>query len=240
MRIVVYVEGKTELVFVREFLCKWYDYVGSRMGLKCMELRNTEAHDTDYSFGDQNAERHYTIVNVGGDQRALSKALSNAPEHRRRGYQRVLVLRDMYSDGYVNFSKKRVIDPVINEKFIQGAQMSIDKAEMTDFVFCSFAIMEIEAWILGMGWYLEKVDKKLNQMTLLEALEFDLDKDPEVLEFHPAKRLKKIYNHVDLDYDKHEHQINSIMSHLDKQDFEFLLDMEKCSSFNAFVSLLTN
>lgn len=239
MKLVVYVEGKTELIFIREFLRKWYDYDGSRVALRCMELRNSEPYETDYSFGDENAERKYIIVSVGGDKKALSKALENAPEHKNRGFDRVLVLRDMYCDEYVEAAGRREVDASINDLFIKGAQTSIDFRGFTNFVFCGFAIMEIEAWILGMGWYLEKVNHKLNQQSLLDNLSFNLDKDPELEEFHPAKRLKEIYNNVQLDYTKHAHQINAIMSNLEKDDFQMLLDLDKCPSFNAFVELLT-
>lgn len=240
MRIVVYVEGKTELIFIREFLRKWYDYDESRLAVRCMELRASEAFDTEYSFGSEDADRHITIVSVGGDRRTLSKALKNAPEHRNRGFDKVLVLRDMYCADYVEEAQGRVIDPLINERFIKGAEDTISLAGFSGFVFCNFAIMEIEAWLLGMGWYLENVDSKLNQRSLLDVLSYDLELDPEIVEFQPAKRLKEIYNHVNLDYDKHGHEINSIMSHLNKDDFQMLFDLEKCASFNSFVKLLTN
>lgn len=58
--------------------------------------------------------------------------------------------------------------------------------------------------------------------------------DPEEQEYHPAQRLKKKYNYVEKSYDKHAHEVNSIMSNLDKSDFELLLELEKCASFNSF------
>lgn len=240
MKIAVYVEGQTELIFVREFLLKWYGYDSSAVGLECIELRSTEAIPTDYSFGSTASERFYTIVNTGGDVMALSKALENAPKHRNLGYKRILVLRDMYCDTYKSAQQGQVIDPELNRRFIEGAQKAIDYRDFQGFVYCHFAIMEIEAWLLGMGWYLEKVDPLLNQDQLLRDLDLNLNLDPEVNEYHPAQRLSNIYAHVGKAYDKHKHDVNSIMSHLDRSDFEMLLELEKCASFNTFVRNLTH
>ncbi len=239
MKIAVYVEGQTELIFVREFLLKWYEYDHSKLGIECYELKGSQSTPTPYAFSSSNPGRFYIIVNVGGDTRALSKALDNAKEHRNRGFDRVLVLRDMYSDQYNSIRPGQIIDPIINNRFIVGAQKAIDTRNFHDFVFCHFAIMEVEAWILGMGWFLQKIDQSLTQKHLKEKLNFDLDTDPEVQEYHPAQRLKKIYNFIKKSYDKHAHEVNSIMSYLDKSDFEMLLELEKCTSFNSFVSNLT-
>lgn len=239
MRIAVYVEGQTELIFIREFLRKWYDYDISKIGFKCYQLLSERTDETEFSFGNQNSDRFYIIVNAGGDNKALSKALDNANRHRNVGFDRVIVLRDMYSDQYTKSQYGQTIDPILNNYFINIAQKKIDDNNLNGYVSCHFAIMEIEAWILGMGWYLEKIDNALTQEYLLKELELDLDSDPETSEYHPAKRLTGIYNNIGRVYDKHKHDVNSIMSHLEKIDFELLLALDKCASFNAFVENLT-
>ena len=35
----LFVEGKTEYIFVRDFLCAWYDYDAERMGIECYAFR---------------------------------------------------------------------------------------------------------------------------------------------------------------------------------------------------------
>ena len=240
MKIALYVEGQTEIIFVREFLRKWYDYDANKIGFECLELRNAAPFETAYSMGDKHSERFYTIVNVGCDTRALSKALENASEHRNRGYNKVIVLRDMYSEDYKKFQHDRKVDQLLNTRFIQGALQAINQRGFENYVHCHFAIMEIEAWLLGMGWYLSKHDPLLTQDYILSELEFDLDKDPESIEFHPAGRLKGIYGLAGKNYDKHAHEVNAIMSHIEKRDFEFLLELEKCESFKNFITTLTD
>lgn len=240
MKIAVYVEGLTELIFVREFLIKWYGYDGSIIGLECFELRSSKTNPADYSYGNKDSERFYTIVNTGGDVMALSKALENASNHRNSGYDRVIVLRDMYCEDYKKRQPGQIIDLELNNRFIEGAQKSIDNKNFNGYVYCYFAVMEIEAWILGMGWYLVKHHSTLTQDYLLTKLKFDLNVDPETSEYHPAVRLKRIYEDVGLDYRKHESELNSIMGCLDKNDFQMLLDLGKCDSFSKFVKSLTN
>ncbi|MDE6339527.1 MAG: DUF4276 family protein [Muribaculaceae bacterium] len=240
MRIAVYVEGQTELIFIREFLRKWYNYDSSKLGFRCYRLQSEQMCKTEFSFGNNSSERFYIIVNAGGDKKALSKALDNAQNHRDLGFDRVLVLRDMYSEQYKEAQPEQVIDDNIIKHFIVDAQDSIKDKKFNGFVHCHFAIMEVEAWLLGMGWYLQKVDKSLTQDCLLKELKFDLEADPETTVYHPAQRLTDIYEHVGKIYDKHKHDVNSIMSHFDKTDFQLLLDLDKCASFNAFIGNLTN
>lgn len=240
MKIAVYVEGQTELIFVREFLLKWYDYNISRVGIRCFELRDVEpGHQTEYPFGDKNAERFYTIVNVGCDTRVLSKALDNASLCRNCGYDKVIALRDMYSDNYKSVQPNRAIDPAINARFITRAQKTISEKGFDDYVFCHFAIMEVEAWLLGMGWFLESIHPSLTKQSLSKHLNFNLDNDPETTEYHPETCLKKICKYVGSDYDKHAHEVNAIMSHISKADFEKLLTLDKCDSFKKFKENLT-
>lgn len=238
MKIALYVEGQTELIFVREFLLKWYEHNASILGFKCYELRSGNLNNTPFSYGNRDSERYYIIVNAGGDTAALSKALNNAENHRNQGFDRVLVLRDMYSERYR--SESTVIDSTINDRFIARAKRDINENGFRGFVHCHFAIMEIEAWFLGMGWYLEKIHPSLTEDKLLNELHFDLDTDPEITIYHPAQRLADIYSHVNEVYDKHRHDVNSIMSHLNKTDFEMLLEFDKCISFNSFVYNLIN
>lgn len=238
MKVAVYVEGQTELIFLCHFLRKWFDSDPSKVCIRYWELDGVRRINTNLTFGDSNSLHSYTIINAGNDEKSLSEALKRAPNQKNIGFDKVLVLRDMYSEKYKDGLRRSAIDKARNDLFIQFAQKAIDDRNLTGFVYCHFAIMEIEAWILGMGWYLQKVDPLLTPDYLASDLKLDLKKDPEICFYHPTKRLKKIYGHIGLYYSKREKQVNSIMSHLDKPDFELLLDLPKCPSFNAFVDNL--
>lgn len=244
MKIAVYVEGQAELIFVRELLCKWFEYDSKKLEFECYSLRNYDipGHEVPYSFGNKDSDYHYTIINVGNDTRALSVAISNAQRSIAAGFDRIVVLRDMYCEDYHNLAQKfgrpRTIINSLSEKFIAGAEQTIHNKGLQDLISIRFAIMEVEAWFLGMGWYLNKVDSSLTQTYLKSTFGIDLDADVEDIEYHPAELLKDIYTHVGKGYGKHASEVNSIMSHLDKEDFEMLLDLPKCASFNRFMEVL--
>ncbi|MBD5356467.1 MAG: DUF4276 family protein [Bacteroides sp.] len=239
MKIAVYVEGHTELIFVCEFLRKWYDNDPSKVCIRYEYLNGVRPIKKNLEFGDKHSQRIYIIVNAGNDTTALSGAFKTASNRKSNGLDRILVLRDMYSKKYRQDKKQRGIDPIRNNKFINEAQSEINKRGFKGYVYCHFAIMEIEAWFLGMGWYFQKVDSSFTPDYLLSQLKFDLKDDPETKYYHPVKWMEKIYKHFGSNYRKHEKEVNSIMSNLDKSDFETLFRSGKCASFNSFVVNLT-
>lgn len=242
MKIAVYVEGQTELIFLCNFLRKWFDDDPTKVCIKYWELDGVRRIVTDLNFGSVDSQHSYVIINAGNDNKSLSEALKRASNQKNIGFDKVLVLRDMFSKDYddANNLIPRIINPHLNKKFIDAAQIAINAHGFHGFVHCHFAIMEIEAWLLGMGWYLQKVDPLLNPDHMKSSeLKFDVNNDPETYYYRPAKRLKKIYNHIGLLYRKREDEINSIMGYLDKPDFERLFTQDKCASFNTFVENLT-
>lgn len=244
MKIAVYVEGHTELIFVRELLYKWYGYDSSLIGFRCFNLRDSTApgHPTAYSIGGRDSANYYEIVNVGNDTGVLSKALRNAELYKNNGFERIVALRDMFSDNYHEAAyskyKSRVICQNINRQFIQGADKQICKRGYSDYIKLCFAIMEIEAWFLGMGWYLEREDNRLTPDYIKANCNIDISEDPETTHYHPAHRLHDIYASTGGGYDKSHGEIERIMGKIDKIDVIRLLNSGKCQSFVDFMSYL--
>ena len=92
-RLAAFVEGQTELVFVREFLKQWYGYDASVIGFACYSLQNNEFRDAEYQYG---------------------RILSRLAYLVSQGYQLVIGLRDMYSKQYVQDAGGHVIDEKVN------------------------------------------------------------------------------------------------------------------------------
>mgnify|MGYP002521790902 FL=1 len=57
-RLAVFVEGQTELVFVREFLKQWYGYDAGKIGFACYNLQNNEFRDAAYQYGSEDSENY--------------------------------------------------------------------------------------------------------------------------------------------------------------------------------------
>ena len=237
-KVAVFVEGQTELVFVREFLVKWFDYDCKKIGFSCYNLHNNEFCDTSYQYGDESSENYYLIVNVGNDNSVLGKILARMQFLVKRNYDIIIGLRDMYSDQYIKDAKGREIKDDITQMHIDAVKEQITAINDGDKIHFHFAIMEIEAWLLGMHQYLEALDSKLTTAYINENIGLDLNKDPETTIFHPAVELGRIYELVGKKYGKHDSDISAIMSKLTQDDFLDLATSDKCYSFYSFIKSL--
>lgn len=135
-RLAVFVEGQTELVFVREFLKQWYVYDASVIGFSCYNLLNNEFRDAEYLYGSEDSENYFMLVNVGNDNSVLSKILSRLAYLASQGYQLVIGLRDMYSKQYIQDAGGHVIDEEVNQKHIDAVRdvlKDTENGEKVDF-----------------------------------------------------------------------------------------------------------
>lgn len=233
-KVAVFVEGQTELVFVREFLVKWFNYDSNLIGFDCFNLLKSEFRDTKYKLGNIDSENYFMIVNVGNDCSVLSKIHGRMHQLSGLGYQVVIGLRDMYSTQYIKDAKGRNIDERVTRMHIDAVQEQIELMENGDLVAFHFAIMEVEAWLLGIHRFLQIIDDRLTVDYVLKHVGVNLLEDPEISLFHPAAVLSKIYELVGRKYDKHESDISSIMANLEVEDFVSLARSGRCQSFNAF------
>ena len=133
-----------------------------------------------------------------------------------------------------------VIDKEVNQKHIDAVRDVLKGATNGEKVEFHFAIMEVEAWLLGMHDYLLSFDKRLTSDYIKDITGVDLDADPEKTIVHPAVELGKIYGLVGKQYDKNLSDIETIMSILTTDDFCKLMDSGKCHTFKMFVESLLN
>lgn len=237
-KLAVFVEGQTELIFVREFLKQWFSYDANIIGFACYNLQNDEFRDAAYQYGSENSENYFMLVNVGNDNSVLSKILSRLAYLVSKGYQLVIGLRDMYSRQYIQDAGGHMIDESVNQKHIDAVRDWLKDKVNGERVDFHFAIMEVEAWLMGMYDYLLSVDKRLTKEFIKESTGIDLEEDPEKTIFHPAMELNRIYALAGKQYDKHLSDIENIMSVLTTDDYVKLMDSGKCDTFKSFVESL--
>lgn len=130
---------------------------------------------------------------------------------------------------------KRKIKPDINQRFIKARQETITGSPCKEILRFHFAVMEVEAWILGMNQFLQQIDEHLTPALILQQLQLEIASDPEITHYHPAQVLDDIYGLVGKKYGKHEGDICSITSALCKEDYQGLMISGKCNSFKKFV-----
>ena len=237
-RLAVFVEGQTELVFVREFLKQWYGYDTSVIGFACYNLQNNEFRDAAYQYGSEDSENYFMIVNVGNDNSVLSSIIGRLKFLRNKGFQLVVGLRDMYSSQYIKDARKHEIVDEVSQRHVESVKEVLRDLEGGVFVDFHFAIMEVEAWFMGMDDFMERLDGRLTRDFVSQNLNISLDDDPEKTIFHPAAELGKIYALVGKQYDKHKSDISSIMSLLTNDDYLRLIHSGKCNTFKMFAESL--
>lgn len=240
-KIAIFVEGDTELIFVRHFLNTWYNYDANLLGFECYKLQSNNKNTVPYPIGDRNSENFYEIIIVGNDNSVLSKIFSRAEELGNSGFSSIIGLRDMYCEKYHKASSHgRVISASLNEKFISAAQkeISLSKLSNRQDIQLHFAIMEVEAWLLGMNRLPMLIETSLTAEDIKERLKIDMSQDPETSFYHPAVVLSNIFNLGGKSYDKHKNEIEKIISQLMREDFEQLYCSGKCQSFKQFMDAI--
>lgn len=235
----IFVEGQTELIFVREMLLKLFDW--QNISVDCFTLFvDSEHRSTEYSFADPNAAYYFQINNVGNDKGLLSRIKNREKYLWNSGFHSIVGLRDMYSKEYREIVKDRAIDQHVNLKFINGYKEQIQLfSNRPDDIRFNFAIMETEAWLLGFSGIFQKINPDLSDEKILQELNFDLRQiDPEQYFFHPAVNVQEIFQIVNEKYDKSKGDVNKLLSYIGKEDFENLFKSQKCSSFTSFCACL--
>lgn len=226
-KVALFVEGLAEQVFVRDFLIQWYDWDINKVGLACYKLHAGNEYEAPYQHGTVDSENYFQIFNVGNDSSVLSVMLDRADRLHNAGYSLVVGLRDMFSKVYhqKTFLKnnERIIDPELNERFIQSAKEEIEASSKPLELQMHYAIMEVEAWLLGMPKFMEHLQ--------------DIN-DPETDTYHPAEKLKELMEAMGSGYDKHSKDVESIIGNLDKKDYLTLYESGRCQSFRKFVDAL--
>jgi hypothetical protein len=146
----IFVEGWTEQAWVREYLLKWHGY--EEAWIECHALFNEKGmHPAPYPYKPITPLFHYHIINVGGDMPVNNALVRETPRLRNEGFHKVIGLRDMLSDTYRDLVDAHKVDNEVIEKIKSVQWKAIErllKNDTKDVSLC-YAIMEIEAWVLG-------------------------------------------------------------------------------------------
>jgi len=232
MKTAIFLEGQTELIFVREMLLKIFDYIVTIKYIKRGHLKTLQEIN--------HAEFTFILIDCEGDANVMKLLLESEKRYWDLGFDKIIGLKDMYSKTYKSEAQTKGIQEHLNEKFINSHQKIInEKARESEKISFHFAIMEIEAWLLACPHIFQKIDKQLSVSFIKEELDFDLETvDPEKTFLRPAKELKEILKLIEKIHSKSEKVVTEIVSNLSKDDYELLNTSEKCTSFSKFYTNL--
>jgi len=237
-KVAIFAEGQSELIFVRHFIALLLGW--EKISFKCLKLYRGATEPVPFEYLNPNAETYFLIVNIGNDETVLTAVKDRERQLIQAGYEKIIALRDMYSEEYSKRSAG-VIDANVTKGFIDQTNITISKMNNSDKIKMCFAIMELEAWFLGMYNIFKRVKPELNVAYIEEKLGFNLAViDPQAKFFKPADDVDKIFSLVGLRYQKKEHLAESLCSKMDKNDFSNALENGRCVSFKDFYDELLN
>lgn len=231
-KVVIFTEGQSEQIFIRHLLLQTMDC--SKVSFRCLRLYAGREIPAKFDYLNPNAEINFLIVNVGQDEKVLSIIKEREANLIRKGFERIIGLRDMYSEEYSKRSHSE-INNSITRLFIDGWNSTIQKMSNPSKIRMHIAIMELEAWFLGIYDIFKRINSILSVEYIENELGFNLaDIDPQTEFFKPAEEVNRIFQLVGLQYKKKEHDLESICSKINTDDLCNAFKNGRCSRFKDF------
>lgn len=238
-KIAIFTEGQTELIFFRKFLERVMDI--SKLSFDCWDLSGQEFSQVPYEHKNPNAEIHFLIVNVNCDEKVLSSIKEREKDLiKTQGYRKIIGLRDMYGREYRKRSPREINEQVSN-RIIQRSNQTVESMTYFDRIKLYFAIMEIEAWFLGMYDLFQKIDSLLTVEYIKRNLDIDLKSvDPQKEFYKPSDQVRSILRLCGREYKKKRDEVESICSNMDSSSFDNATENNRCMCFADFYKEITS
>ena len=231
-KIVVFTEGQSEMIFVRNFLLKKID--NTKLSFECMKLNGGYTQEMPYKYNPPGPTFYFMIVDVGNDSRVLSAIREREGKLFEQGYEEIIGLRDMYSEEYQKRSQG-IIDDAMTSKFINSCNDIIRKMSNPTSITILFSIMELESWFLSMYSIFEKFNSLLSVDYIEKQLGFNLKEiDPQKKFYRPSTEINRIFQLCGRNYKKSADDIEKITCNMEVSDFENAIENNRCDSFKLF------
>ena len=231
-KVAIFVEGQSEQIFIRHLLLRTMDC--SKVSFTCLRLYAGKTIPARFDYPNPHAEMSFLIVNVGQDEKVLSEIKEREEDLIKQGFDRIIGLRDMYSEKYLKRSPSG-IDNSVTTAFIDGWNSTIQRMSKPSKIKIHIAIMELEAWFLGIYDIFKRINSILSVEYIENELGFNLaDIDPQTEFFKPAEEVNRIFQLVGLQYKKKEHDVESICSNINNDDLYNSFKNGRCSRFKDF------
>jgi hypothetical protein len=235
-RVAVFTEGQTEQITVRELLFRIFN--PSKLSFECWELLAGNLSLTPYKYPNTPnpcVETHFMIINVHGDEAVISTIEEREKSLIEKGrFERIIGLRDMYSEKYDKRTNGTINDAT-SSQIIQGNESKIQQMNYHNRIKLYFAIMEIEAWILGMYNIFQRIDRTLTVDCIKQKLGIDLKAiDPQKAFYKPSDQLNSILLLCRGQYKKKRSEVEGICCKMESTDFEDARENGRCKCFDEF------
>ena len=237
-RIAIFTEGQSEQVFIRHLLGHIVDY--SELSFECLSLYADREQKAPFSYRGGNAKLHFMIVNVAGDTKVLSAIKEREKGLVEKGFEKILGLRDLYSQAYRDLSPNG-IDEGVSYEIIRGSQSTIAQMMNPDRIVLHFCIMELEAWFLSMYNLFKRMHDQLSVEYIEANLGFNLKTcDPQREFYQPSKQLGMVFGLFGAIYSKSFDDVEKICGRIEPVDLDEGNENGRCQALKAFLDELRN
>lgn len=232
VKIAIFTEGQSELIFVRELLLQTFD--ASQLSFDCYRLQAGREHSVGYKYSSTDPLIYFLILNVQSDEGVLSTIKERETRLWSKGYHRIIGLRDLYSREYHQLAGAAVEETMI-QQFKDSFQNTVNSMNKPSDIAFHFAIMELEAWYLSMYNLFLKIHKSLSLQHIEDKLDICLRTiDPQKAFYRPSQTLSKILELAGIDYDKSQDVSEMICRKMNKTDFSNAIENGRCEAFRKF------
>ena len=221
MKIAIFIEGESEMMF-SSYLIKVI-YGLDAIKIKYISFKSDDAYQENVKPEEgYGAQIKFILFNCGNDKRVVNKLKENGESMLQKGYDAVIGLRDVKSQEYDKLTGKK-IDSAIVKAMISNTRAVLEGFEGVELFY---AVMELEAWYLGLTNCLVKAG--YNLQTISATIGVNLEEiDPEK-EFYNAKSTIQSFETAFTEI-KFAHKIGS---NLEETDIE---EIEKANKLEHFI-----
>lgn len=227
-----FVEGLSEEIFLKKLLSLITCY---SVEIEPVKLYKSTFQESTYKVPNPDAKFYVLIINVGNDNKVLSLIRERGKKMIEvGGYEQIYAVRDMYSADYRKIAK--IIDSDLNMKMEEEHHKTIQEFSFADKVRLYFAIMEVEAWFLGIiNW--SKINSSFTDDAISRKLNACLSAiDPETEFFKPSDIVNSIYEINGAKYSKSLDDVSAIADKVELEGIELALSRKIIPSFFSLYS----
>jgi hypothetical protein len=239
MKVAIYVEGITEASFVYQLIGEHYQWDWSKVRIECLNLDPQDAADDLRNIGLDTSPDYFLIYDSCSDTAVASDIRNRYQSHKDEGFDKVVGLRDIYSESYIELYGRQ-LNPENIAQFIKDIQEPFEELDNNGFIRVRFAVMEIEAWMLALSGIFKKIDQRLDADGLLDLAGVDINHDPQTTYFHPFVKLEDIFRSIGKNYSKHWREIKTFVFKVKQADIDSLYNSGQCQSFRDFYDAVFN
>ena len=224
-KLAIFVEGKTELIFVEKLVEEMAGIYNVEIQKRVLQGQNRCPFIEE--FNDLDSQYKIRIYNSCNDAKVLSDIKENYQALLSKDFFTIIGLRDLYPIAYDK--KER----------IQNGLTTLLVNENLNYTKMILAVMEIETWFLAELNHYEKIHKDLTLKKInneLINLENIVNFEKEII--HPADTLNNIYQLVtNRHWTKSEKQIRRTVEAIDYENL-YLHTKEKVPSLKELIDTL--